>query len=375
MPSKSGNAGLDRLWVAGISALLILAGIEMSRTLVKDPLLDKKLETARLMQRAMGVIKDERSRLGIPINLADDPNETGIIGKDYTDLTTTLGSVSSKRTSTNPNFAGVLVEMLSRAGVKAGDGVAISFSGSFPALNVAAFSAARVLDLKPVIISSAGASMYGANLPGLTWLDMERVLRDRGVFPYASIAASLGGISQTQGGLDGKGIEEGLEAIRRNGIPFLDERGSETIRQDIHTRLVLYAKEFGTKKPAAFLNTGGPLTSLGHVSETRLLPTGLLMKLPASNDPGKGIIARMVEQGVPVIHLLDIRKIARQYGLPVDPVPLPPIPDGKVMRPQKYSLPLVLVGLILLSTVIVWCRLRRFTPHHPYPGLRPAADT
>jgi len=323
----------------------------------------------------MDVIKEERLRLGIPIDLGDDPNQTGIIGKDYTDLTTTLGSLSSKRTSTNPNLAGVIVEMLSRAGARAGDSVAISFSASFPALNVAALSAVHVLGIKPVIISSVGASTYGANLPKLTWLDMERVLREHGIFPYVSTAASLGGIVETQGGLDGKGIEEGLKAIRRNGIPFLDERGPQTLLPDIHTRLALYEKELGTNKPAAFLNTGGPLTSLGKLSETRLLPTGLLLKLPASKSPEKGIIAKMVDQGVPVIHLLNIRKIARQYGLPVDPIPLPPIPDGRVMRPQKYSLPLALMGLILLCVMIVWSRMRKSTHLHPDARLRHQADS
>ena len=126
---RRGKTDLRRLWVTGIFALLILAGVESSKTRLKDPLFEKKIEAARLMQKSMEVI--EGLRLDIPISLNDDPNETGIIGKDYTDLTTTLGSLSSKRTSTNPNFAGVIVEMLSKAGVKAGDGVAISFSASF----------------------------------------------------------------------------------------------------------------------------------------------------------------------------------------------------------------------------------------------------
>ena len=365
---RKGKLGVYRLWVTGIFALLILAGVETSKTLLKDPLFEKKVEAARLMQKSMEVIKEERLRLGIPISLSDDPNETGIIGKDYTDLTTTLGSLSSKRTSTNPNFAGVIVEMLSKAGVKTGDGVAISFSASFPALNVAALSAVHVLGVKPVIISSVGSSTYGANLARITWLDMERVLRDHRVLPYGSSASSLGGIVETQGGLDGRGIEEGLEAVRRNGIPFLDERGLRTILPDIDARLAIYEKELGTKKPAAFINTGGALTSLGNVSGSRILPTGLLLEVPASNDPEQGIISRMLEQGVPVIHLLNTRRIANQYGLPVDPIPLPPIPDGRVMKPQKYSFPLALLGLIVLSVVIAKGRVDQPTRLRAHPA-------
>jgi MYXO-CTERM domain-containing protein len=57
----------------------------------------------------------------------------------------------------------------------------------------------------------------------------------------------------------------------------------------------------------------------------------------------------MSAAGVPVIHLLDIRKIARDYGLPVDPVPLPPVPDGRVMVQGGYSRPAAFIGLAVLA--------------------------
>ena len=143
--------------------------------------------------------------MGIPVDRRLDTNDTGLIGVEYTDITTTLGSLAAKRTSTNPAFAAVVVDMLDRAGVRRGDAVAVSFSGSFPALNIAVLSAARALDLRPVIISSVGSSTYGANQPEMTWLDMERVLAEAGLFPYRSIAASLGGIAGSRGrpGRDG----------------------------------------------------------------------------------------------------------------------------------------------------------------------------
>jgi poly-gamma-glutamate system protein len=358
--SRGLQKNASRLWITGLSALLILLVVESSKTFVRDPLLDKKVAAGHLMLQAMEAIQKARLDLGVSTDPNDDPNQTGVIGKDYTDLTTTLGSLLSKRTATNPNFAGVIVGMLTKAGMKPGDAVAISFSGSFPAMNIAVLSAVYVLDLKPILISSVGASTYGANELQLTWLDMERILREKGILSYASKAASLGGIVGTKGGLDGKGIEYGLEAIRRNGVTYLDEQGPSTLLRDIQRRLAIYERDLNGNKPALFINTGGPLTSLGNTSANLRLPTGLLFKLPFYPDSGRGIIARMIEDGIPVIHLLNIQRIAHQYGLPIDPIPLPSIPSGRVMKPERYSLPIVLFGLVLLCFLVY-----RFAPCRP----------
>ena len=334
--------------VIALLALGLLLVVETTKTITPAPFFEDKLAAATLAQKSMLLIKEERLRKGIPINRYEDPNETGIIGAEYTDLTSTLGSISSKRTSTNANFAGVIVEMLHKAGARSGDDVAISLSGSFPALNVAAFAAVKVLKLRPIIISSVGASTYGANHPSLTWLDMETLMRQRGVFSYASEAASLGGIAETGGGLGEQGIVMGLTAIRRNVIPYLDERGPQTLQRDIERRLDIYKAASGGRKPAAFINVGGPLTSLGNCPADPSFPPGLLLKLPTSKCPDRGLILRMNEKGVAVIHLLNIRRIAIRYGLPVDPVPLPDVPSGAVMIRQTYRLPLVLTGIVLL---------------------------
>ncbi len=143
-----------------------------------------------------------RQRLGIPLDPALDPARSGLIGEEYTDLTTSLGHLRAKQTSLNPQFAGLVVMWLKRAGVRAGDRVALACSGSFPALNLAALCACETLDLRPLVFSSVGASNYGANLPGFTWLDMEAELHRQGLLRTRSRYASLGGIVETGGGLD-----------------------------------------------------------------------------------------------------------------------------------------------------------------------------
>jgi poly-gamma-glutamate system protein len=344
------------LVILAVFALTIMVLLESTRRYQPDPRRGEKNAAMELMQRSAEAIKKEKLRMGIPIDRRFDTNDTGLIGVEYTDITTTLGSLVAKRTSTNPAFAAVVVDMLDRAGVRPGDRVAVCLSGSFPALNIAVLSAARVSNLHPVIISSEGSSMYGANQPDMTWLDMERVLAERGLLPYRSIAASLGGIAGAQGGLDGTGIEAGRRAIRRNGIPLLEEEGSSTLTADVQKRLALFDQALGGRKPAVFINVGGSLTSLGDGPEGHRLPAGLLKKVPAVRNPERGIIFLMGERDVPVIHLLKIKSIAAQYGILIDPIPLPAGPPGKTLRTGRYPVPLAAVGLVFLIVLLLFLR-------------------
>ena len=352
-PYRKGKMPFWALAILTVASIAVILILEADRSISGDPRQSEKTAARDLMKTAMQTIKAERGRLGIPIDPMTDPGDTGLIGAAYNDLTTTAGSLASKSTSTNPEFAAVVVDMLAEAGVHPGDSVAVSFSGSFPALNIAVLSAVHAMKIKPVVISSIGASMYGANFPNLTWLDMERVLFEKGLLPYRSIAASLGGIADTRGGLDGTGIDAGFRAIRRNGVPFLEEGGGNTLRADIHRRMELYGRELGGRKPAAFINVGGPLTSLGNVRGIDRMPTGLLKKVPAFRDTDRGILFLMGERKVPVLHLLKIRKIAAQYGIPFDPVRTQAgfFPDTPTRG--RYSKPLAFTGLALLLLVLL----------------------
>ncbi|MCE5280593.1 MAG: poly-gamma-glutamate system protein [Deltaproteobacteria bacterium] len=357
-PYRKGKLPLRSLAILAVAAIAVILCLEAARAVSGDRLRSEKRAARDLMTAAMQTIKAEREKLGIPIDPMADPGGTGLIGAAYNDLTTTTGSLASKRTSTNPEFAVVVVEMLAEAGVRPGDPVAVSFSGSFPALNIAVLSAVHAMKLKPVIVSSIGASMYGANHPDLTWLDMERVLSENGLLPYRSVAASLGGIADTKGGLDGTGIDAGLRAIGRNKIPLLREGGDRPLRVDIGRRMELYDRELAGRKPAAFINVGGAATSLGHVPGVERMPTGLLMKVPAAHGPDRGILFLMGERGVPVLHLLRIRTIAAQYGIPFDPLLTQAgiFPD----RPGRgrYSPALAVAGLVLLLVLMVFLMRR-----------------
>lgn len=309
---------LRRLVVFGfVLSCLAWACLMLHRPAILD---SDSLRAVETMRNGMSVLKKMRQRLGIPVDLTLDPAGTGLIGTDYNDLTTTIGSLSAKRTSLNPLFAGLITTWLKHAGVRQGDTVAVCLTGSFPALNLAVLSACRALRLRPIVFSSVGASTYGANFPEFTWLDMELELLRSGILDQGTSYASLGGIMDTGGGLDGTGYALGEAAILRHGAVYIRENGESSLEPDIARRLKLYTEQ---EIPAAFINVGGGITSLGWVSEAALLDNGLLARIPTTSSPRRGIIFRMYERGVPVIHLLNIERLASRNGLPIAPEKTP----------------------------------------------------
>ena len=93
-------------------------------------------QAAHATQRAYAEILKWRLEKGIPIVSSLDPNGTGLIGCEYSDITSTVGDLKAKQLSVNPAFSALITTWLYEAGVRQGDSVAVSFSGSFPALNL-----------------------------------------------------------------------------------------------------------------------------------------------------------------------------------------------------------------------------------------------
>ena len=246
-------------------------------------------------------------------------------------MTTSLGDVEAKRTSANPAFAALLVSYFQQAGLGRGDVVAVGASGSFPGLLLATLCASRALALEPVVIYSVGASMYGANLPGLTFVDMLARLREDGVLPYAIAAVSPGGDDDR-----GTGVlfdEPGgalLEETRRSGVP---EVGGTTLAGSIERRMRIYEAAAGGRPIRCFVNVGGASANFGDTPVSLTLPNGLVRAAPAApRSPTRGLVFEFASRGVPVVHLLFVRGLARDNHLPFDPIPLPPIGEGEVYR-------------------------------------------
>jgi poly-gamma-glutamate system protein len=344
------SAGSKRvLSVLALLALLAFLAVENGKVDVKREWYNQKLEASKLTEKAANYLKEYRLQKGVFIDAVNDPNETALIGQDITLITTDRGYIEAKLTSINPNFAAVIVDMLKETDLQKNDVVAVAFTGSFPGLNIAVLSVLQTLDLKPLIITSVGASNWGANDPYFTWLDMERELYDAKIFKHKSIAASIGGGLDRGRGLSPEGRRLIRKAIKRNGIDFINE---EHLELSINKRMEIYNDHKKNKPIKAFINVGGGIASLGSTENTQFISSGLSKTLGMKNFPRRGVLIHMAEENIPIIHLLNITQLAHKYGLPVSPTPLPFPGEGEIFIQRQYNMTLTVMVTIFLMIAI-----------------------
>lgn len=331
------------LLVTAVALAGILA-VERIRTRTRQPYHADKLTAAKLAYTAMQAVKAERLRLKLPIDYQMDPMASGLMGLPMSSVTSHAGVLVAKHTSINPNFAAVVVHMLRRARVRRGQLVAVGVSGSFPAINVSVYAAIRQLGLRPVIIASASGSQFGANVPGFLWLDMEAALHRRGVFPFRSVAASLGGIQDRVMGMITEGRQHIEGSIRKHGLQFIQPRD---LQDSIDLRMAAYKDHAGGEEYAAYINVGGGSASVGTTLGKNLFKPGLNRMSPRGLGSLDAVMSRFIKDGVPVIHLVKIEQLAQRYGLPLRPRSLPRPGDGQIFIREEYS-PWLTGGMLLI---------------------------
>jgi poly-gamma-glutamate system protein len=320
-----------------------------------QPDFEAKVAAARQMERGMEILRSHRKRSLEPVDVDVDPTGSGMLGLASSSITTNSGSLEAKRTTANPNWAAVLVDLLRDAGVERGDLVAVGISGSFPALNTAAFVAADVLDLDVVSIASAGASSFGANIPGLTWLDMEGLLFGAEIIRARSVAASLGGTRDRALGMSRSGRERLREAIARNGADYI-EVTDET--SSIEKRMAIYEARSEGRRYAAYINAGGALVSIGPKSVKRLYRPGVNLRPHPRAALVDSVTMRFLGDGTPVVNLSKVVPLALAYGLPIEPPALAKVGEGPVFEKRTHDRRLV-AGLLAGLVAVTWALLRQ----------------
>lgn len=346
---RTGRQGLLRAAIALAVVILTLYLTFSTSYMAKHESYDVMMAAAEKMLEASAAVKAHRLALGIRIS-PDDINATGLIGEELTDITTTPGSLQSKRTSTNPDFAALTVRYMHELGIGAGDMVAVGASGSFPGIMLSVLSACWAMGVEPVIIPSLGASEYGANVPGVTSVEMLDALKAAGVFDYMPPAITLGGPGDSgQAGIltDGRPIL--VDIAQRSGHRvLLPESSVDSIRQ----RLAIYEAAGEIK---AFINVGGAEPNYGSTLASLDFPNGLVTRPPVKIDePDMGLVYEFINRGVPVMHFLDMRGLAAKSGIPVDPVPLPVPGTSLVYYETRYQKAYAAVGIALALGVLLW---------------------
>ena len=344
------------------STLVILSAIALvsfivsinSTTIDISPSYDMKIKAANLMKESMDELKNVRMEAGVFIDDENDPNETGLVGSPFSLITTDEGDLDAKLTTLDPNFSAGMVELMLQMSLQAGDTVAILLTGSMPGANVAVLTAANAMGLIPIIITSVGASQWGANHTDFTWLDMESILFNKGLINSRSVAASVGGRNDMGRLLSPAGREIIISNIKNYNIPLIRKN---RLADNIDERMKLFESFNKIMNYNAMINVGGGVASLGTSFNSKLLPAGIVNRSEVVNisirDGGiEGVLAKFAKKNVPVLHVLNIKSLTEQLGMPFAPIPIPEVGSGVLYAEEKYNILIATVCLFIVCGLV-----------------------
>ena len=311
---------------------------------------DIKVKAAMNMQESMNILKSSRMISGVFIDDENDPNETGLVGSPFSLITTDEGDLDAKLTTLDPNFAAGMVELMTQLSLQKDDTVAVLVTGSMPGANIAVLTALKSLSVVAVTITSVGASQWGANQVDFTWLDMEKILHANQLITNRSISASIGGRNDMGRLLSPAGRAIITENIEKHGIPLIKKA---KLAENIALRMKTFEDIADIKNYKAMINVGGGVASLGTSFNSKLLPAGVIRRSDTQNislqDGGiEGVLSKFSKNNIPVLHILNIKSLTDQLGMPFAPIPIPEIGEGALYAIERYNL---LIALICLSVI------------------------
>jgi len=342
------------MWRVGLVVSILAASLVLAEVFskqVEHPAFSQMQDAADRMTRAEAAIAARRVALGIAIDPNLDPYRTGLIGAESSILTTTIGDIVAKRTTTTIAFAALVVRYFYELGLKPGDRIAVGASGSFPGMLLAVLSACAETGVEPVIITSIGASEYGANIEGLSNAEMVAACRDAGIWPFMPAAISPGSDAD-QGISSLYRLEPSDELARyahdiaaRLQVPFIK---GNNLEESIALHLRTYQQAGPIK---AFVNIGGADVNFGGDTDSLKLKPGLILPSAGRQSKLGGLVGYYLSRGIPVIHLLNIKGLALQSGIPIDSNPFAPIPPD-IRHTRKKPEWLLILGLVLASAAL-----------------------
>jgi len=190
-------------------------------------------------------------------------------------------------------------------------------------------------------------AMPGMTDPNFTWLDLESYLYEKKIFPYKSVAASIGGGRDLGRGLTSNGRKAIIDAINRNDVLLVKENSLE---ENILEKMKIFEKN--ATKPKLYINVGGGLSSLGNSINGKLVSTGYHSYLNLKNIPLKGTMFLFADKKVPVIHILNVLGFAQKYKLPIVPDEMPTPGEGVTFLEPRYNTTYAAISLFILVVFI-----------------------
>jgi len=317
------------LLALGLAGLWYLAGPAVLST--EEEQLWERVQAAQVH------LSQWRQLNGTATPIESDPWGCGLIGLEWSGITTTLGELASKRTACNPAWAIQFGRWFRELDLQAGDHIAIYSSGSFPGLLLNAIAAAEAMQLEPLLIVSLGASTWGANHPDNPWPVVAAELRRSGFVSKRADYYTMGGDAELGHGLPPEGDALLRRAASDAGVELLTADNLE----GVISRKMDLLEEF---QPRLLISIGGSQANLGSAEEVLRLQPGLVPVGQAA-QAGNGVIGAAMRDGIPVIHMLNIKSISNRVGIPYDSRP-------RKTGPAQVSAAGSLAGLLLFFAVL-----------------------
>lgn len=162
---------------------------------------------------------------------------------------------------------------------------------------------------------------------------------------------SLGTENDNGGGLSEEGIQQLKLIVSGYGI---DLYRPNSLEESIETKLDILL----SRKVDLLINIGGNQTSFGTCIHSSSIPNGLHRNLKTCLDENRGIIARLSEKGIPFVNLLNIKNLAVENNISINPS----ITSSKLLYTERNTnkIPLV-ISIVILSAFLILIRERKYS--------------
>jgi len=211
-------------------------------------------------------------------------------------------------------------------------------------------AAAEIMQLKVIAINSVAASNYGANIPDLSWPDMNRILNEKEIISTHSVAASLGGRNDIGRGLKNEGIEVIKEIITRNKLELIHIK---TKPENLKRRMEIYYKYAGNNNIKAYINVGGGFISVGGYRSKKFFKPGLNKAMLKPAVGFDSLMVRFAKKSVPVIHIRHLRKLCQSSKMPCELNEIPAPGQGVIFGSYEYNQFWVIFVLIIICGLLL----------------------
>jgi hypothetical protein len=151
--------------------------------------------------------------------------------------------------------------------------------------------------------------------------------------------------------MSNSGREYLKKIITRNNLEFIDEKQE---KENLDKRMSIYMTNSGEEGIKAFINVGGGTISVGTKIGKKLFKSGLNLHPPYKALSIDSVMTRFAREGVPVIHISGIRKIAEKYGITYELKEIPRPGEGALFSSYVYNMTFVYISLFSIIGLLVF---------------------